>query len=82
MVPSLHAPASDTLFGFHPEDRAARHHLDEVVRCLPPASFEALMADLDRAENGGALGEVIGDVLRRAACLADAERISARFGFN
>lgn len=70
--------SADHLFGFDPDDPSAARHLFQVVHCLPGQVLRKLLDDIERAERGEVLSDEIGDVLERAACLADADRIFAR----
>lgn len=75
-VPTI--SAFDPLHGFDPEDHAAPYHLSEVLRAMPAEHLENLLSDISRSESTGVVSDAMQDILRRAACHADAERISSR----
>jgi hypothetical protein len=53
--------------------------LQELISSMPDIKVRAITQDLDVYERTGNMTRLIEDVLRRAQCLADADRIMDSF---
>jgi len=53
--------------------------LQELIASMPDIKVRAITQDLDLYERTGHMTRLIEDVLRRAQCLADADRIMRSF---
>jgi hypothetical protein len=53
--------------------------LQELISSMPDIKVRAITQDLDLYERTGHMTRLIEDVLRRAQCLADADRIMESF---
>ena len=53
--------------------------LQELISSMPDIKVRAIAQDLDLYERTGHMTRLIDDVLRRARCLADADRIMESF---
>lgn len=54
-------------------------YLREVTEAMTEPKFEALARDLSAYDRTGVVTDLMEDVLRRAQCLADADRITTIF---
>jgi hypothetical protein len=52
---------------------------NELIECMHDLKVAAIMEDLDLYERTGHMTRLIEDVIRRAQCLAEADRIIATF---
>jgi hypothetical protein len=52
---------------------------NELIECMHDLKVAAIMEDLDLYERTGHMTRLIEDVIRRAQCLAEADRIMASF---
>lgn len=52
---------------------------NELISCMHDVKVTAIMEDLDVYERTGYMSRLIEDVIRRAQCLAEADRIERTF---
>ena len=67
----------------HPEAElmspALMRSFNELIACMHDVKVAAIMDDLDLYERTGHMTRLIEDVIRRAQCLAEADRIMESF---
>ena len=62
-----------------PISAALVESFNELIACMHDVKVAAVMEDLDLYEQTGHMTRLIEDVIRRAQCLAEADRIIERF---
>lgn len=66
-------------FGSSADADAIEANIYEIVSCLPDVRMDAISAEIELFEETGVMTAGIENLLRRATCMAEADRITRRF---